>query len=89
MDAECDGGGNRYLSHINLKQNDELAAFFPGRNFVPSGVCSLQLQNDSSPWIVCPRRLFFLAKRGLGQRVSQRFSERLLLNLSLDNKNHR
>jgi len=79
MGADCDGGGNRYLSNVNLKQNAELAAFFQGRSTVPSGVCSLQLQTDASPWIVCPRRLFFLAKSGAGQRVNQRFSERLLL----------
>lgn len=79
MSADCDGGGNRYLSNVNLEQNAELAAFFPERSSVPSGVCSLQLQNNTSPWIVCPRRLFFLAKSGAGQRIYQRFSEQLLL----------
>ncbi len=79
MGADCDGGGNRHLSNINLEQNAELAAFFEGRSSVPSGVCSLQLQTNSSPWIVCPRRLFFLAKSGVGQRTHQRFSEQLLL----------
>lgn len=82
MGADCDGGGNRYLSNVNLKQNAELANFFQGRSSVPSGVCSLQLQNNAPPWIVCPRRLFFLAKSGKGQRVNQRFSERLLLKYS-------
>ena len=37
MGADCDGGGNRYLSNVNLKQNTELAAFFEGRSSVPSG----------------------------------------------------
>lgn len=78
MGTACDGGGNRYLSNINLKQNAELAAFFEEQSTVPSGVCSLQLHTNASPWIVCPRRLFFLAKAG-AQRVNQRFSERLLL----------
>lgn len=82
MGADCDGGGNRYLSNVDLEQNAELASFFEGRSSVPSGVCSLQLQTDTPPWIVCPRRLFFLAKSGAGQRVNQRFSERLLLNYS-------
>lgn len=79
MGASCDGGGNRHLSNVNLKQHGELAVFFQGRNSVPSGVCSLQLQNNTPPWIVCPRRLFFLAKSGTGQRIYQRFSEQLLL----------
>ena len=79
MSTDCDGGGNRHLSNINLKQNEELAAFFPKRSIVPSGVCSLQLRNNTSPWIVCPRRLLFLTKRGSNQRVEQRFSEQLLL----------
>ncbi|HRX00459.1 MAG TPA: hypothetical protein P5280_13265, partial [Cyclobacteriaceae bacterium] len=79
MGADCDGGGNRHLSNVDLKQKVELATFFEGRSSVPSGVCSLQLQTSASPWIVCPRRLFFLAKSGTGQRVNQRFSERLLL----------
>ncbi len=79
MGADCDGGGNRYLSNINLENNPKLAKFFNGRTSVPSGVCSLQLQPEESPWIVCPRRLFFLAKSSTGQRINQRFSERLLL----------
>lgn len=79
MGADCDGGGNRHLSNINLKQNNNLAVFFQGHSFVPSGVCALQLQNNTPPWIICPRRLFFLAKRGAGQRSHQRFSEQLLL----------
>ncbi|NER39282.1 MAG: hypothetical protein F6J93_35925 [Oscillatoria sp. SIO1A7] len=82
MGADCDGGGNRYLSNVNLKQNAELAAFFQGRSSVPSGVCSLQLQAKAPPWIVCPRRLFFLAKSAAGQRLQTRFTERILLNHS-------
>ena len=82
MGADCDGGGNRYLSNVDLKQNAGLAAFFEGHSSVPSGICSLQLQAGTPPWIVCPRRLFFLAKSGVRQRVNQRFSERLLLEYS-------
>jgi hypothetical protein len=79
MGADCDGGGNRYLSNVDLKQNVELATFFQGRSSAPSGICSLQLQPNAPPWIICPRRLFFLAKSGVGQRVNLRFSERILL----------
>ncbi len=79
MGANCDGGGNRYLSNINLENNPKLAELFNDRASIPSGLCSLQLQPEQSPWIVCPRRLFFLAKSNTGQRVNQRFSERFLL----------
>lgn len=79
MGSECDGGGNRYLSSVNLKNNAELAVFFDNLESVPAGICSLQLQPSQSPWIVCPRRLFFLAKSSAGQWLKQRFSEQLLL----------
>lgn len=82
MGAHCDGGGNRYLSSVDLKRNADLATFFEEQSSVPSGVCSLQLQTGAPPWIVCPRRLFFLAKSGAGQRVNQQFSEQLLLKYS-------
>ena len=60
MDAECDGGGNRYLSALNLNKIPGLKAFFPGKEVVQSGVCSLLLKEDEQPWIVCPRRLLSL-----------------------------
>jgi len=60
MNAECDGGGNRYLSGINLKIRKDLRTYFPGKKSVQSGVCSLQLTPDEQPWIVCPRRLLSL-----------------------------
>lgn len=60
MDAECDGGGNRHLSALNLHANPQLRKFFPGKNRVQSGVCSLRLRERESPWIVCPRRLLSL-----------------------------
>ena len=47
MDAECDGGGNRYLSGINLAIRKDLRKYFPGKKSVQAGVCSLQLNpND-------------------------------------------
>lgn len=57
MDAECDGGGNRYASGIDLKKNRSLRRYFPKKSVVQSGVCSLQLKPGEQPWIVCPRRL--------------------------------
>lgn len=65
MDAECDGGGNRYLSAIDLKRNSKLRQFFPGKDIVQSGVCSLRLREGEHPWIVCPRRLLSLKARAL------------------------
>jgi hypothetical protein len=60
MDAECDGGGNRYLSGIDLKQRADLQPHFPSKSIVQSGICSLRVREDEQPWIVCPRRLLSL-----------------------------
>ena len=60
MDAECDGGGNRYLSALDISNNPRLKKFFPGKKIVQSGVCSLRLRESEQPWIVCPRRLLSL-----------------------------
>lgn len=60
MDAECDGGGNRYLSAIDLRKITHLKDFFPGREVVQCGVCSLRIRAGEQPWIVCPRRLLSL-----------------------------
>lgn len=57
MDAECDGGGNRFLSGIRLPQNHPLKRFFLRKSLVQAGVCSLQLKPGEQPWVVCPRRL--------------------------------
>ena len=57
MDTECDGGGNRYLSALDLRKKTHLRKFFPGKQIVQSGVCSLRLRDNEQPWIVCPRRL--------------------------------
>ena len=54
---ECDGGGNRYQSFLNLDTNRDraLVAFFNGRkDNIPAGVCSLR--TSERVWIVCPRR---------------------------------
>jgi len=57
MGCECDGGGNRYASGIDLRKNKKLRRYFPGKKVIQSGVCSLQLKPGEQPWIVCPRRL--------------------------------
>lgn len=61
----CDGGGNRYLSHVNLEGKDktELRDFFGGKlKIVPAGICSIQLSEGQPPWIVCPRRLLAIKR---------------------------
>jgi hypothetical protein len=50
MEAPCDGGGNRYLSALNLKNHPDLAKQFPGIDLVQAGVCSLMVKGE--PWIV-------------------------------------
>ena len=59
MSATCDGGGNRFQSEINLSEHAELKKFFREIDKVPSGICSIQLHDDTPPWIICPRRLFY------------------------------
>ncbi|MBC8531381.1 NotI family restriction endonuclease [Gehongia tenuis] len=59
----CDGGGNRYMTQIDLAQTKELRHFFHSElKRVPAGVCSIQLHGDEAPWIVCPHRLFAFRK---------------------------
>lgn len=82
MNFECDGGGNRYLSHIDLTKHQNLKDYFPGKSVVPSGVCSLQLKPDESPWIVCPRRLLVLGKNEVEKTSHQNFVEDFLLSHS-------
>lgn len=57
MNAECDGGGNRFASGITLSPSTPLSRFFPGKKLIQAGVCSLQLHPGEQPWIVCPRRI--------------------------------
>lgn len=58
INGTCDGGGNRYLSALNLKNHPELSKYFIDKDIVQAGVCSLMVQGR--PWIVCPRRLLSL-----------------------------
>lgn len=82
MGRECDGGGNRYSSQIDLadlRYSEELKSYFEGRDTVPAGVCSIQPRTGERPWIVCPRRLLVLGREGMGRRAHQDFAESLLL----------
>lgn len=75
---ECDGGGNRYQSFLNLDpaKDRELVTFFNGRtDSIPAGVCSL-LTSDRV-WIVCPRRLFVL-DQGAEHTTHEAFCEDIL-----------
>jgi hypothetical protein len=63
MAQECDGGGNRHLSNVDLKVDPELRDFFDGLDEVPAGICSLRPTPASEPWIVCPRRLLASIRR--------------------------
>lgn len=75
---ECDGGGNRYQSFLNLDTNRDraLVAFFNGRkDNIPAGVCSLR--TSERVWIVCPRRLFVL-DQGTEHTGHEAFCENLL-----------
>lgn len=58
MESECDGGGNRHLSVLQLSDHSQLAQQFLKKETVQVGVCSLLV--SGKPWIVCPRRLFVL-----------------------------
>jgi hypothetical protein len=79
MGGECDGGGNRYASQIDLKTNENLQDFFENRSYVASGVCSIQLKDYEAPWIVCPRRLLVLGNEKAANRAHQTNAENQLL----------
>jgi hypothetical protein len=57
MDAECDGGGNRYQSAISLSNKPALKEKIPNKEIIQCGVCSMQMHEGEQPWIICPRRL--------------------------------
>ncbi len=81
MGRACDGGGNRYSSSVNVSDNALLKAFFDNREKVCAGVCSIQMDKDAPPWIVCPRRLLVLGREAAGTRVYQRKTEEQVLRL--------
>lgn len=75
MGRDCDGGGNRYLSQIQLTETHPLKSRYPLRASLAAGVCSIQVAFGSTPWIVCPRRLLVLGRERAGERVHQKSSE--------------
>lgn len=81
MARDCDGGGNRFSSRIDLASSAGLRALYPGRTNVHAGICSIQTEKDTSPWIVCPRRLLVLGRDKGGDRVRQKESEHFVLSL--------
>ena len=81
MQRDCDGGGNRYLSDVDLSNKPRLRALFRNRDKVRAGVCSIKLGERGVPWIVCPRRLMALNRTEAGAINHQRASERRLLGL--------
>ena len=74
----CDGGGNRFMSDINLSDHPELQELFPELSRVPSGVCSIQISENSSPWIICPRRLLYMGRKANGNVLKGETQTKLL-----------
>ena len=88
MNCSCDGGGNRFASHIDLTKNKDLENFFGNKKIIPSGVCSIQMKESQTPWIVCPRRLFVLGREDVNFKHSyQKEIEKQILSLSKYPKN--
>ena len=60
MGDDCDGGGNRHQTKIDLTPDEPLTSYFDsGIASVIPGVCSIMSGQDL--WVVCPRR--FLGAR--------------------------
>jgi hypothetical protein len=72
MNQTCDGGGNRHMAAVNLSKDKELAKFFGRVDTVHAGVCSITTSDSHSPWIVCPRRLFYLQSNALKDSSPQK-----------------
>ena len=81
MESECDGGGNRHLSVLQLSDHPQLAQQFLEKEAVQVGVCSLLV--SGKPWIVCPRRLFALRDSNRSQ-LQARVREGLIQYSGLD-----
>lgn len=78
MNAKCDGGGNRFMSEIHLKDHPELREYFLNMETVPSGICSIQLTPNTSPWIICPRRLLYMGNKASSKTLLGSTQKRLL-----------
>lgn len=82
MNSLCDGGGNRYSTMIELTngEHEELRSRYPELKKLMPGVCSLQVENNKSPWIVCPRRLLALGRENKDVRQHGRQVENKVMN---------
>ncbi len=88
MNAECDGGGNRYLSGIDLQTHPELAKIFPGKKLVQAGICSLRVRDGEQPWIVCPRRLLSLRESSSRSNYQNHVRQQLSKYMNLHQEGH-
>ena len=53
----CDGGGNRDMAKISLRNDASLRSHFDGVGTdVACGICSIQ-QAQGQEWVICPRRI--------------------------------
>lgn len=57
--SQCDGGGNRHQTKINLEASELRSSFHPELSSVVPGICSIQ--HSDKTWVVCPRRLLGFA----------------------------
>lgn len=65
MGEACDGGGNRVMSKVSLKEDASLRSHFAGVGAeVHCGICSLA--KPTGEWVICPRRILCF-KDGAGQ----------------------
>lgn len=65
MKKDCDGGGNRYLSQIDLSKGPEDLKNIFGAKKVHAGICSIE--ENGSTWAICPRRLLYLGSENESQ----------------------
>ena len=80
LGAVCDGGGNRYMSGLQLADHPELREYFSSLdgNQVQSGICSIQLTEGASPWIICPRRMLYMGHHA-NTEILNGYTQRTLL----------
>lgn len=83
IEGICDGGGNRWLSQIDLTKAEHqgLREMFENKTRLMPGVCSIQLTEAEQPWIVCPRRMLALGRQEAGMRAHQKRTEERVLEL--------
>ncbi len=65
------------MSEISLKEHPKLQSFFTSLERVQSGICSIQLSDDTSPWIICPRRLLYMGNKASDETLKGSTQQRL------------